>query len=152
MNAPRTTPLVPGVSVIDLTNRFGVMSGQLIRHWSGFPRNKHGSPNCLRVEPVVPWYELTLRNPDGTVFCVLPCPRLQAAQILSAEMRTPPRPARLLPHLTLELETELISAVRESNDGYPHHLRDMQVWYEAITEQDIDAVSDALFVEDGGVL
>lgn len=52
--------------------------------------------------------------------------------------------ARLLPHLTQELENELLRAVEASNDGYPHHLRDMQVAYESITEQDIDTVSDAI--------
>jgi len=53
--------------------------------------------------------------------------------------------ARLLPHLTRELESELIRAVEESTDGYPQHLNDMRGWYESITEQDVDDVSQALW-------
>jgi hypothetical protein len=56
--------------------------------------------------------------------------------------------ARLLPHLTRELENELIAAVQESNDGYPHHLealRNGPLTGDLITDEDIDDVSDALW-------
>jgi len=53
--------------------------------------------------------------------------------------------AKLFPHLTREIENELVRAVEESNDGYPHHLRDMQVHYEWITDEMIDVVSEALW-------
>jgi hypothetical protein len=80
-----STPLVPGISVIELTQKSGVFSLSLVRHWSDFPRNEFGSPDCHRVEPCVPWYELVSRTADVTY--VLPCPRHTAAQLLSVELR-----------------------------------------------------------------
>lgn len=53
--------------------------------------------------------------------------------------------ARLLSHLTRELENEFIAAVEESNDGYPHHLHDMMAWYDCLTDADVDAASNALW-------
>jgi hypothetical protein len=53
--------------------------------------------------------------------------------------------ARLLTHLTRELESEVVRAVEESNDGYPQHLDDLRASYEQITDEDIDAVSEALW-------
>lgn len=70
MNAPRTSPDFPGISLIDLNLRLGVFHASLTRHWSGAC---DGSV----------WYELVLRIP-GTTY-VLPCERRTAAQLLVAD-------------------------------------------------------------------
>lgn len=51
--------------------------------------------------------------------------------------------ARLLPHITMQLEDEITDAVRESNDGYPQHLNDLRDWYDFLTDEDIGIVADS---------
>jgi hypothetical protein len=54
--------------------------------------------------------------------------------------------ARLLPHLTRELENELTLAVEESENGYPQHLNDLRDAYDhLIDDAVVSAVSEALW-------
>jgi hypothetical protein len=53
--------------------------------------------------------------------------------------------AKLLSHLTQELESELSRAIKASNEGYPQHLNDMRDSYESITDEDVDVISEALW-------
>jgi hypothetical protein len=54
--------------------------------------------------------------------------------------------AKLLPHLSQELENALIRATELANDGYPHELHNIFHTHDAITDDDIATIQDELAV------
>ena len=69
---PRTSPMFPSISILDLTKQ-GVYTRSLMRYWYSAPEFKHPAPR----------YEYVLRIPDTTTVYVIPVTRVQAAQIVA---------------------------------------------------------------------